>query len=197
MVLGMSTDIALVGFGAAMKRLQSLHPDLELKIVVTSPNKLDGLLQSGKLDLAICDPNLTTGNPSFTWQVPLQWAASKELHIDQSRVIPLVLFERPCSWQEKMLSSLRAPWWKWRVTFESASLDAVLAAVQSGLGMAALPTESIRNEKLRRIRLAALPPPPKIQFGLFRNAPLPSEARNLLEVRVDSMLRNISEALFA
>jgi DNA-binding transcriptional LysR family regulator len=84
---------------------------------------------------------------------------------------------------------------QWRVTFESASLDAVLAAVQLGLGMAALPTESIRTGKLHRVNRAALPTPPRIQFGLCRNAPLLSEAGTLLEVTVDSVFRNSTEVL--
>ena len=149
--LGMSADVALVGFGGAMKRFKSIHPDLELRIVVSTPNRLEGLLKSGKLDLAIVDPSLMAERPSATWLVPLDWAASDELEIDRSRAIPLVLFESPCSWQDEMLSSLSASGLDWRVAFESTSLDAVLGAVQSGLGVAALPIEAIRKSRLSRV----------------------------------------------
>lgn len=50
--LGMSTEVALIGFAAAMKQFRSIHQDMELRIVVTAPNKLDALLKAGKLDLA-------------------------------------------------------------------------------------------------------------------------------------------------
>jgi DNA-binding transcriptional LysR family regulator len=56
--LGMSTEVALIGFAGAMKQFRSIHQDLELRVVVTAPNKLDALLKAGKLDLAIGDPAL-------------------------------------------------------------------------------------------------------------------------------------------
>ncbi len=193
--LGMSNDVALVGFGAVMKRFQSIHPELELRIVVTAPNNLDGLLKSGKLDMAIVDQNFMVEKPATTWHVPLEWAVSKELGIDQSRALPLVLFEGPCSWQEEMLRSLRTSGWECRVTFESASLDAILAAVQSGLGMTALPADTIRNYRLNRVLHMELPPPPKIQFGMFRSTVLSSEARTELEMALDSKFRASTEAM--
>jgi|SRR5450432_576647 len=195
--LGMSTQVALIGFAAAMKQFRSIHQDLELRVVVTAPDKLDALLQAGKLDLAIGDPAFMTKRPAAKWLVPLQWAACKDFEVTQSAALPLVLFEGPCSWQDEMLSSLRGAGWEWRVAFESASLDALLAATQSGLGMAALPAEAIRNYNLARPQGINLPTPPQIQFGLFRMAALPSEARTLLEIALDSMFRPDAVSLVA
>jgi len=45
--LGMSTEVALIGFASAMKRFRSIHQDMELRVVVTAPNKLDALLKAG------------------------------------------------------------------------------------------------------------------------------------------------------
>jgi DNA-binding transcriptional LysR family regulator len=195
--LGMTTEVALIGFASAMKRFRAMHRDTELRVVVTAPNKLDALLKAGKLDLAIGDPALMTKRPAAKWLVPLEWATCQDFKIDQSRTLPLVLFENPCSWQDEMLNSLRGAGWQWRVTFESASLDAILAATQSGLGMAALPAEAIRNCSLTPVQSMKLPPPPRIQFGLFRTATLRSEARTVLEVALDSMIRQGTEALAA
>jgi hypothetical protein len=69
--LGMSTEVALIGFATAMKQFRSLHQDLELRVVVTSPKKLDTLLKAGKLDLAIADPAFMTKRPAAKWLVPL------------------------------------------------------------------------------------------------------------------------------
>ena len=195
--LGMSSEVALIGFAATMKQFRSLRNDLELSVVVAAPDKLDALLKAGKVDLAIGDPAFITKRPAAKWLVPLEWATCKDFEIDQSRTLPLVLFEGPCSWQDEMLHSLRRAGRKWRVTFESASLDAILAATQSGLGIAALPAETIRNRNLVRPQTVNLPAPPRIQFGLFRTATLPNEARTVLEIALDSIFRSDPESLVA
>jgi DNA-binding transcriptional LysR family regulator len=195
--LGMSTEVAMIGFATAMKQFRSLHQDVELRVVVTAPNQLDTLLKAGRLDLAIGDPALMTKGPAARWLVPLEWATGRDFEMINTTTLPLVLFENPCSWQDEMLNSLRRAGWEWQVTFESASLDAILAATQSGLGMAALPAEAIRNCHLIRPQTIHLPAPPRIPFGLFRASTLPSEARTLLEIALDSMFRSRTEALAA
>ena len=168
--VGMSADVAIVGLAAAMKRFQSLHPELELSVIVTAPNKLDALLKAGKLDCAIGDLHLMTGTPAEKWSLRLEWAACDNFEFDRSRPIPLVLFEGAAPWQDAMLDSLHRAGRDYRVTFESASLDAILAAVQSGLGIAALPVAAIRRSALSRFNAIALPRAPMVEFGMFRSA---------------------------
>ena len=168
--VGMSADVAIVGLAAAMKRFQSLHPELELSVIVTAPNKLDVLLKAGKLDCAIGDLHLMTGTPAEKWSLRLEWAACDNFEFDRSRPIPLVLFEGAAPWQDAMLDSLHRAGRDYRVTFESASLDAILAAVQSGLGIAALPVAAIRRSALSRFNAIALPRAPVVEFGMFRSA---------------------------
>jgi DNA-binding transcriptional LysR family regulator len=185
--LGMSADVAMVELAPALKHFQSLHPNLELKAVVSAPSRLEVLLKGGQLDLVIGDASLLTGAPVLQWVVPLEWAASGDLLVDTSRPIPLVLFESPCTWQDEMLQSLRNAGWDWRVTFESSSLDAILTAVQSGLGIAALPSAAIRNFNLTGVRSTGLPAAPKIQFGLFRNGALREGIHAVLENALTSI----------
>ena len=170
MAVGMSADVALVGLAAAMKRFQSPHSDFELRVLVTAPNRLDALLRAGKLDWAIGDPSLMTGTPTEKWSVRLEWAAGESLDFDQSRPIPLILFEGPCSWQDEMLDSLQSAGRDWRITFESASLDAILAAVRSGLGITALPAVAIQDFALTRFHAIQLPGAPVVECGMFRAA---------------------------
>lgn len=96
--------------------------------------------------------------------------------------MPLVLFEGSSPWQENLLGSLRDAGLEWHVAFESASMDAILAATQSGLGIAALPAEFVRNSRLIPLSHPALPLAPKIELGLFEAGVLPNNARTLLEV---------------
>jgi DNA-binding transcriptional LysR family regulator len=189
MAVGMSADVALIGLAAAMKRFQSPHSDLELQVLVTAPNRLNALLKARKLDWAIGDPTLMSGTPTEKWSVRLEWAAGNDLDFDESRPIPLILFEGPCSWQDKMLDSLRRAGRDWRITFESASLDAIVAAVQSGLGITALPAMAIQNFELARFHAIQLPGPPVVEFGMFRAAAsVPSNARSAVEPELNRIL---------
>jgi DNA-binding transcriptional LysR family regulator len=80
-----------------------------------------------------------------------------------------------------MLEGLRAAGWNWRVIFESTSVDAIVAAVQCGLGMAALLPASMGDAQLVYVQTAGLPPPPKIRLGLCRIQASPEPVNAALE----------------
>jgi DNA-binding transcriptional LysR family regulator len=179
--LGVSEDAALAGLTPVLKRFQSSHPDVALEIIVAGPAKLDLLLADGKLDFAIGDPSSITGNPVMEWHTRPAWFASAELSIDPFHILPLILWHSSSSWRDGILDSLRLAGWEWRVVFESASLDASLAAVESGLGVAALLRETIRNTAIREIRDVRLPELPEVRLGLFRASVVPNKAQSQME----------------
>jgi len=193
--LGISNGVALVGLTPAMKRFQAFHPDLELRAVIAPPNELEALLTAGRLHLAIGEPALMRRTPAARWQLNLDWASYKDLNIDGEKTVPLVLFEGPCSWQDNMLESLRKAGREWRVAFQSASLDAVLTAAQSGLGITPLPTELIRKSKLVQVKNLPLPRALRIEFGLFQANTPPQGAKTLVEmVRTSKFKPSAEEA---
>jgi DNA-binding transcriptional LysR family regulator len=180
-VVGASPDAALAGLIPGLRRLRSSSPKLDLRVVATAAEKLEGLLKTGEFDLVITSPNVMTAMPGTTWRVPLHWAARKNLKIDRSRPVPLVLFERPCRWQDEMLDCLRTRGWEWRRTFESSSLDAILTAAQSGLGITALPMETMRNFKLACVTEVGLPQAPTVEFGIFSGTAVTDNAQTVLD----------------
>ena len=180
--LGVSEDTALAGLTPALKLFRSLHPDIALEILVTEPAKLDLLLASGELDFAIGDRGSISGNPVMQWRTRPAWFASAELSIEPFQILPLVLWQSSSSWHHGIIDALRRTGWEWRVVFESASLDASLAAVESGLGVAALLRETVRNSKgVAEIKQMRLPILPEVQFGLFRSSAAPSRAQARME----------------
>jgi DNA-binding transcriptional LysR family regulator len=168
--LGISADVALAGLIPILKRFQHVHSEVELRVRVSSTDKLAELLTKGELDLVIGDPAFITGTPILGWQEPLVWARSAQLRVLPYQTLPLVLFESPCSWRDEILDSLRRAGRNWRVVFESASVDAILAAVRSGLGMSVLLASTIRNSQIVEAKGADLPQAPRISFGLFRGS---------------------------
>src|SRR5260370_30988662 len=85
-----------------------------------------------------------------------------------------------------MLRCLHRAGREWRFTFESASLDGILAAVQSGLGITALPVVAIQDFALARFHAIPLPGPPMVEFGMFRAATgMSSKARAIVPPLLD------------
>ena len=195
--LGASADVALAGLAPILRRLQSVHPKLELRVLVTAARNLDSLFKSNELDLVIASPGVMTASPVARWSIALQWAGLNEPVMGRARSLPLVIFERPLDWQDHILDSLSRAGWKWNVMLESASLDAILTATRSGLGLTLLPREVIKINKLIEVRHPALPPAPKVQFGLFRGEETPSDIRQLLLATVDSAFGAQSDAAAA
>jgi DNA-binding transcriptional LysR family regulator len=169
--LGMSSEIALAGLPQALERFQSIHTNLKVKAIVGDLSRLEVLLKGGQLDFVIGDTGLLAGTPIAQWSVLLEWVASRDSDLDKTRPIPLVVFESPSVWREKILDSLHTEGWDWRVTFQSSSVDAILTAVESGLGIAALPASLMRNFKFACLQGSSLPRLPEMQVALFRAGP--------------------------
>lgn len=187
--LGISEQTALAGLTPALKRFQRTQPDVELKLVVAAPAKLEFLLTQGELDFVITDPMRIKGLPVTEWRSRLAWLASTDFSIDPLKVLPLVLCESTSWWRDKILSSLRKAGWEWRVVFESASLDATLAALDSGLGMSALLPETVRDTGVSEVKCSSLPVLPEVRFGLFRSPTASTKARAPMETALATSIQ--------
>ena len=179
--IGVSGETALAGLTPALKRFQRTQPDVELRLMVAEPAKLELLLAHGELDFVITDPTRINDRPVIEWSSRLAWLASTDFSIDSFKILPVVLCESTSWWRDKILSSLRRAGWEWRVVFESASLDATLAALDSGLGVSALLPETLRNTGISELKDARLPVLPEVRFGMFRSRTTATRARALIE----------------
>ena len=187
--LGVSDQTALAGLAPALKRFQRTQPDVELKLMVAAPAKLEFLLTQGELDFVITDPTRIRGLPVIEWGSRLAWFASTDFSIDPPKILPLVLCESTNWWRDKILSSLRKAGWEWRVVFESASLDATLAALDSGLGVSALLPQTVRDTGIGEVKYARLPVLPEVRFGLFRGPTASTKARALMETALATSIQ--------
>ena len=187
--LGVSEQTALAGLTPALKRFQRIHPNVELKLIVGSPGKLEFLLAQGELDFVISDPTRIAGRPVIEWRSRLAWLAGTDFSVDPLKSLPLVLCQSTNWWRDKILSSLRRAGWEWRVVFESASLDATLAALDSGLGVSALLPETVRNPGICEVKAAGLPVLPEARFGMFRSPTAPSRARVMMEAALAASIQ--------
>ena len=186
--VGVSEDAALAILIPALKRFRISNSNLLLEISVAGSNKLNCLLREGEIDFAIGAPNLVDATPFMQWQARPAWFASTALSIDPLRTLPLVLWQSSGSWHDGILDLLRRSSWEARVVFESTSLDSTLAAVESGLGVAAFFRETVRNAAVAEIKDIRLPALPVINFAMFRGPATSSRAQELIEAAMATAL---------
>lgn len=166
--LGMIEDIAIGALPNTLQRFSAAHPQVALDIVIAESPVLSEKLSAGTLDIAIGDPGQMAATPQMTWQLPLRWVASRNFTVGQDEIVPLVSFDSPCVWQQRVAAALGQAARPWRTVCTSTSLSAILAAVQAGLGIAALLEASIDQNTMKVVGAGeGLPAAPLVDFGLF------------------------------
>src|ERR1017187_5263165 len=164
--LGVSEQTALAGLTPALKRFQRTQPDVELKLMVAAPAKLEFLLTQGELDFVITDPTRIRGLPVIEWGSRLAWFASTDFSIDPPKILPLVLCESTNWWRDKILSSLRKAGW-----------------------VSALLPQTVRDTGIGEVKYARLPVLPEVRFGMFRSPTASTKARALMETALATSIQ--------
>ncbi|UTH75892.1 LysR family transcriptional regulator [Chromobacterium sp. IIBBL 290-4] len=152
------------------------HPHLKLEACVGTGQELSAAYRDGKLDLLIVNPRLCGLDEAPRWSLScaLPWLSSNGVWPEET-TLPLVLFAAPCSWRDAMLGALAQAGRPYRVAFESASLLAVQAALEAGLGVGALLPDAM-GEKLRPLPGGHLPELPPVPLALYRRADRAADA---------------------
>jgi DNA-binding transcriptional LysR family regulator len=143
-------------------------------------------LDSGRIQLALCDAAFLRRPLRWTRPMPLLWAAAEGFDASLDPV-PLVVFSEPCSWRSLMQAALSSAGRRCRVAFESGSLTAVQAAVRAGLGATALLPTSMAGLVSEPIS-QDLPALPEIEIGLSRR---PESEGDKLVNAVEELLKKL------
>jgi DNA-binding transcriptional LysR family regulator len=166
--LGMVEDIAVGSLPKALQRFAIAHSNVALEIIIAESAMLSERLAAGTLDIVIADPGHVEGAPQISWQQPLRWTASRNFTLTEGEAVPLISFNGPCTWQQRVTKVLGQAAKPWRSVCTSTSLSAVQSAVEAGLGVAVLLDANIRANTMKTIGAAeGLPPAPDVDFGLF------------------------------
>jgi DNA-binding transcriptional LysR family regulator len=156
-------------FGAAYARIE-----LELRCE-TSPRLVE-LLSEGALDLAVITRG--PGRPAgrFLRHEPLVWATSARRPLTGRDPLPVAVFQPECVIRQHATHVLTAAGRPHRIAYSSPNLAALVAVVETGLAVAALPASSVPDTlKVLRER-DGMPALPSLELGLIRahDAPLPA-----------------------
>lgn len=185
--VGLLEDLASAFLPQALADFARLHPAISLELMTAPGPAMSEALDSGRIQLALCDASYMSIAPKWSVRLPLAWAAGPDFDAFADP-LPLVLFSQPCRWRAPILAALDAAGRPWRMGFESTGMAGVQAAVRAGLGVAALLPSNLGPWATQN-GLHCLPPLPNVEIALVRRPG--TEGQPLIDA-VEGLLRRLA-----
>jgi DNA-binding transcriptional LysR family regulator len=184
---------------AVLRRFRSAHPEIDLYVTEgSSPDLIAGLLAHG-LDLALIvapeqgvDPALDAAPILRESLVVASVAAGPpptghaQLALAELEHIPLVMFRPGYNLRDVTLEACRRAGFTPRFAVEGGEMDAVLAFVEAGLGVAVVPSMVLASRSL--LRATPLAPP-----GMRRTIALAHRHRSVMPHAAEAMRTTLLE----
>lgn len=171
--LGAPEEISAAGLVAVLGRFNRVHPGATVEFVVRPDGELDRMLKGNDLDVAVLqvDPDHLRPDDTVLWTNQLQWVTSRIWTYDDGPV-PLIEYSDSGFYGHLAEQMLTEAGIEYRVAFTGTSTVNVLAAVESGLGVALINARSAGGEIMEWPRGSTLPPLPET-YEVARTAPGP------------------------
>jgi DNA-binding transcriptional LysR family regulator len=136
-------------------------PNVQVSLCCSFSTDIWERYRDGEFDIALaqhCPPDVSA---ELVRIEPLDWVCARDCSAWEQTILPLALFEKGCPDSEMMLSALKGVGREYCVEYETYSYGGLVAAVESGSVVSALPRSTIPSTlKLldARHRLPRLPP---------------------------------------
>jgi DNA-binding transcriptional LysR family regulator len=172
--LGITEDVSAPGMAQILSSFSTSFPNVSLSSRVAHTPELVRWLAAGEIDMALIEvfeADLLPGDHELGRQ-QIGWLQAEDFVLDTGRPIPFVTYHRDCfykAWAERALAERAC---SLQVVFECPSIDGMVNAVRSGLGIG-LVNLGVLDQRDARGRRAdnrglkvdngVLPMPPAIQ----------------------------------
>jgi DNA-binding transcriptional LysR family regulator len=179
----------------ATDRLQSVfcdfvraHPNVKLDITIADSVTLHERLTEGDINLAIALSSHHRTEPDNFVEEPLVWVANQREQI--SDVVPLVLFEKPCPFRERVFDALRSAGRHWQERMATSSVAVAQVAVSSGVGVSALPAGAVLPNHKVLTEADGFPPLPSVNLAVYTPSGEPSQTLISFSKHLNEFLRD-------
>ncbi|MEM9561796.1 MAG: LysR substrate-binding domain-containing protein [Actinomycetota bacterium] len=145
--LGATEEVSAHLLSPVIGRFNRIHPDLTIEIQIDTSLTLEERLARGRLDLVLIqtEPDDRRAGDTVLWVDEQRWISSPEWTYDEGPV-PLVTFGDQGFYRARAQRVLRQAGIRSSVAFSGPSTASVIAAVEAGLGVAALSGRSVAGE---------------------------------------------------
>jgi DNA-binding transcriptional LysR family regulator len=167
--VGIPNDFSLALLPLALSRFAASEPGVILDMQTESSSGMLEGLRAGQYDLVVAVTAERVSDLAVkTWSERLVWAATPDMKPSADRALPLICYPEGCVYRARMLKRLAEEGINWRIAMTSAFSTSIIAAVQSGLGVAAF-AESTAPAELVVERRRPWPDLGSVSVGLYRH----------------------------
>ncbi|MGI3903652.1 MAG: LysR family transcriptional regulator [Janthinobacterium lividum] len=136
--IGLTEDVGRTALPAVLGLFARHHADFRFEAICGMPDLLFDAFDQDKLDVVIARRVAETGRGEVLWREDTVWVGAADATLPIADPISLVL-PPPGGTRSTVFQALQGASRAWRVSFESASLATLEAAVRAGLGISAAP----------------------------------------------------------
>jgi DNA-binding transcriptional LysR family regulator len=197
--LGITEDVSAPGMAQILSSFSTSFPNVTLTSRVAHTPELLRWLQAGEVDMALIEvfetDMLPSDHPLARQQIG--WLLAEDFVLDPERPIPYVAYHRDCFYKAWAERALARDGRKMRVVFECPSIDGMVNAVRSGLGIGLVNIGVLeqraqggrrRDSNSLRIDHPDLPQAPPIQHVARFSAGIPTRQMDKLLEAIKSEL---------
>ena len=135
--LGVPDDYAAKYLTPVLKRFAPRHSGVEIELVCEQSTALIPRVASGELDLALVSRDHSRRG-TLLFHEPMVWVGSAQFALWQRDPLPIAVYESASLARRGAIQSLAQQGRRYKVVYHSSSLAGQIAAVESGLAVAAL-----------------------------------------------------------
>jgi DNA-binding transcriptional LysR family regulator len=166
--IGVPDDYAVAHLGPVLRAFGPRHPAVEIQLSCAQSTALLPQIARGELDLAIVSCAASRGaQPLF--EEPMVWVGAADFDCWRRDPLPVAAYEAGSLARRAALAALSQARRRHRVVCNTPSLAGQLAAVESGLAVAALTRCSVPSHLLVLGERQGLPPMAPMQVAVVRS----------------------------
>lgn len=164
--LGATEEVSAHHIGPVIGRFNRVHPGLTIEIQVDTSSNLEARLATGRLDVILIQvqPEDRRAGDTVLWADEQRWISSPEWTYDEGPV-PLVTFGADGFYHARARRILDRAGVDSSVVFSGPSTASVVAAIEAGVGVAAISSRSVSGEVIDWPRGRLFPLPPVFQVA--------------------------------
>ena len=170
--LGITEDITAAGIAQILSNFSSNFPNVALTSRVAHTPELVRGLKTGEIDMALIEvfESEQLKSDHALGRQEVVWLQAEDFSYNLEESIPFVTYHKNCFYRDWAEQALAARGQNLKVVFECPSVDGMINAVRTGLGIGLVNNEALeqrlpgrRDNRGLKIDRGILPQPPPIQ----------------------------------
>ncbi|UTW10441.1 LysR family transcriptional regulator [Marinobacterium rhizophilum] len=179
--IGVAEDFAAERLTPTLAAFAKAHPNIRLEVSSDLSSRLWQQFSAGAFELVLIKQRQGQAAAQACWPEPLDWCDSAQAPSWQRDPLPLVMFPQGGLYRDEMIHALESAGRRWRISYLSASLVSLGAAVADGLGVSLLPRRLAHPGHLRLLPDQGFIAPASIELALHYQSPAPARVEDLAQ----------------